>query len=62
MMGLFFASIALANYMAGVLESILKNYLPDMQLFSFLTLTSISAGIILLLLSPVLKKLMSGVS
>ena len=62
MMGLFFASIALANYMAGVLEAVLKNYLPDMQLFSFLTLTSISAGIILLLLSPFLKKLMSGVS
>ncbi len=62
MMGLWFASIALANYMAGVLEAILKNYLPDMPLFSFLTLTSICAGVILLLLSPVLKKLMSGVS
>jgi POT family proton-dependent oligopeptide transporter len=62
MMGLWFASIALANYMAGVLESVLKNNFPDMQLFSFLTLTSICAGVILLLLSPVLKKLMSGVS
>jgi proton-dependent oligopeptide transporter, POT family len=61
MMGLWFASIALANYMAGVLEAVLKNYLPDMQLFSFLTLTSICAGIILLLISPILKKLMSGV-
>lgn len=62
MMGLWFASIALANYMAGVLESVLENYLPDMELFSFLTLTSISAGLILLLISPILKKLMSGVS
>ncbi len=62
MMGLWFASIALANYMAGVLENILKTYLPDMQLFSFLTLTSICAGMILLLISPILKKLMSGVS
>ena len=62
MMGLFFASIALANYMAGVLEAVLKNYLPDMPLFSFLTLTSISAGVILLLISPILKRLMSGVS
>lgn len=62
MMGLWFASIALANYMAGVLESVLKNNFPEMQLFSFLTLTSICAGVILLLLSPVLKKLMSGVS
>jgi POT family proton-dependent oligopeptide transporter len=62
MMGLFFASIALANYMAGVLEAVLENYLPDMPLFSFLTLTSISAGVILLLISPILKRLMSGVS
>ncbi len=62
MMGLWFASIALANYMAGILEAVLENYLPDMQLFSFLTLTSISAGVILLLLSPILKKLMSGVN
>jgi POT family proton-dependent oligopeptide transporter len=61
-MGLWFASIALANYMAGVLEAVLKNNFPEMQLFSFLTLTSICAGVILLLLSPVLKKLMSGVS
>lgn len=62
MMGLWFASIALANYMAGVLESVLRNYLPDMQLFNFLTLTSIVAGVILLILSPILKRLMSGVS
>ena len=62
MMGLWFASIALANYMAGVLEAVLKSNFPDMHLFSFLTMTSICAGIILLLLSPVLKKLMSGVS
>lgn len=62
MMGLWFASIALANYMAGVLEAILKNNFPDMQLFSFLTLTSIIAGVILLALSPILKKLMSGVN
>ena len=62
MMGLWFASIALANYMAGVLEAVLKNYLPDMELFNFLTLTSIVAGVILLILSPILKRLMSGVS
>lgn len=62
LMGLWFGSIALANYMAGVLESVLRNYLPDMQLFNFLTLTSVIAGVILLILSPVLKKLMSGVS
>ncbi|HEY1008055.1 MAG TPA: peptide MFS transporter [Sphingobacteriaceae bacterium] len=62
MMGIWFGSIALANYVAGVLESVLKNYMPDMQLFNFLTMTSIVAGVILLILSPILKRLMSGVS
>ncbi len=61
MMGLWFASTALANYMAGVLESILKDYLPDMQLFNFLVLTSVSAGLLLLILSPWLKKMMKGI-
>ena len=61
MMGLFFGSTALANYMAGILESILHKYLPNLHLFYFLTLTSLSTGVILLLLSPVLKKMMKGV-
>jgi len=61
MMGLWFASMALANYMAGVLESLLHELLPDMPLFYFLVLTSCSAGFLLLILSPWLKKMMRGI-
>jgi proton-dependent oligopeptide transporter, POT family len=61
MMGLWFASIALANYMAGVMEAILENYLPGMNLFVFLTITSMSAGLVLFALSPWLKKMMRGI-
>lgn len=62
MMGLWFASTALANYLAGVMESLLHNYMPDMQLFNFLVITSVSAGVVLLLISPFLKKMMHDVS
>lgn len=61
MMGIWFASIAAANYLAGVLESILKTYLPDMHLFAFLTISTFSAGILALLLSPILNRMMKGV-
>jgi POT family proton-dependent oligopeptide transporter len=60
MMGLWFTSIALANYMAGVLESILHKF--EMNLFLFLIITSVSAGLVMLLISPLLKKMMRGVS
>ncbi|MDX5319422.1 MAG: peptide MFS transporter [Bacteroidota bacterium] len=62
MMGLWFASTALANYMAGVLENLLHTYMPEMQLFNFLVLTSISSGVLLLILSPYLKKMMHDIS
>ncbi len=61
MMGIWFASIAIANYLAGVLESILKTYLPDMHLFAFLTLSTLGAGIFAILLSPLLNKMMKDV-
>ncbi len=61
MMGIWFASIATANYLAGVLESILNKYLPDMNLFAFLTLSTLSAGVIALLLSPILNRMMKGI-
>ncbi|MCG8701162.1 MAG: peptide MFS transporter [Bacteroidales bacterium] len=57
MMGLWFASIALAGYLAGILESLLKNHLANMHLFHFLTLTSLIGALILFALSPFLKKL-----
>jgi POT family proton-dependent oligopeptide transporter len=61
MMGLWFAFMALANYLAGVLESLLHNYMPDMQLFTFLTITSFTGGILVLALSPVLNRMMKGI-
>lgn len=59
MMGLWFGSIALANYMAGILEALLERV--GLELFPFLTITSSTAGLLLLLLSPILKKMMKGV-
>ncbi len=59
MMGLWFCSIALANYMAGILESILHKF--DMNLFLFLVITSVTGGVIMLLISPFVKKLMRGI-
>ena len=61
MMGIWFASIAAANYLAGVLESILENYLPDMHLYVFLTLSTLIGGVVLLAITPMLNKLMKGV-
>ncbi len=61
MMGLWFASTALAQYLAGVLEAILHNYMPGMPLFHFLTMTTLSAGVVLLLISPVLNRMMKGI-
>lgn len=61
MMGIWFASIATANYLAGVLESILHTYLPNMHLFAFLTLSTFGAGVLALLLSPLLNKMMKEV-
>ncbi|OQX98048.1 MAG: MFS transporter [Bacteroidetes bacterium 4572_117] len=61
MMGVWFGSIAAANYMAGILEDLLRHYLPDMNLFAFLTMTTLSTGILLLLISPLLNKMMKGI-
>ena len=58
MMGVWFLSSAGANYVAGTLESILSQY--DVPLFSFLMVTSFGAGILLLLISPLLKRWMGG--
>ncbi|MCU0388689.1 MAG: peptide MFS transporter [Chitinophagaceae bacterium] len=60
MMGLWFTSIALANYMAGILENLLHKF--EMNLFLFLVITSVTGGLIMLAISPFLKKMMRGVS
>jgi len=58
MMGLWFACSALAQYLAGALESILHNYLPKMELFNFITMTSMITAAVILLMSPFLNKMM----
>jgi len=61
MMGLWFGSTALANYFAGMLETLLHRFLPEMHLFHFLVITSFTSAFILLALSPLLKKMMKGI-
>ncbi|MCF8357823.1 MAG: peptide MFS transporter [Prolixibacteraceae bacterium] len=61
MMGVWFGSTALANYFAGMLETILQRHLPGMHLFNFLVITSFSAAFVLFIISPILKKMMKGI-
>jgi POT family proton-dependent oligopeptide transporter len=58
MMGIWFLANAAANYLAGILEELLKG--SSMPLYWFLVATSVGAGLVLLAITPVLKKLMHG--
>ena len=58
-MGLWFSAMALANYLAGTLESIVHGY--GIPLYWFLVASSVGAGILLLLLEPWIRRLMHGV-
>ena len=55
MMGFWFLSSAVANFMAGKLPGILDA--NNLDLFSFLTVTSVVAGLLLLLISTFMEKL-----
>jgi POT family proton-dependent oligopeptide transporter len=55
MMGFWFLSSAVANFMAGKLPGILQS--NNLDLFTFLTVTSIVAGLLLLLISTFMEKL-----
>ena len=55
MMGFWFLSSAVANFMAGKLPGILQA--NNLDLFTFLTITSIVAGLLLLLISTFMEKL-----
>ena len=55
MMGFWFLSAAIANYSAGKLPTILK--LNNIDLFTFLTIMSIVAGIVLISIAPLMEKL-----
>ena len=58
MMGLWFTANAIANYLAGTLESLLAG--SGIPLYWFLVVSSLGAGILLLLITPVLKYMMHG--
>ncbi|MSP24886.1 MAG: MFS transporter [Myxococcales bacterium] len=57
-MGLWFTSSAIANYLAGSLETLLKTY--QINLWAFLFAVPIGCGLLLMALTPVLKKHMHG--
>ena len=56
MMGVWYLANAAANKLAGILEELLKG--SDFQLFWFLVASSVGAGVLLLLISPLIKKMM----
>ena len=58
MMGIWFLANAAANYLAGILEELLKG--SSMPLYWFLVATSVGAGLVLLAITPILKRLMHG--
>ena len=55
MMGFWFLSAAIANYSAGKLPTILKS--NNIELFTFLTIISLVAGIVLISIAPLMEKL-----
>jgi POT family proton-dependent oligopeptide transporter len=57
-MGFWLWSSAVANYLAGTLESILEK--SHMPIYAFLTASSIGPALLLLALTPLLKKMMHG--
>ncbi len=63
-MGLWMASFAAGNYIAGMLEGILEGLRDkgiDMELYPFLTYVMIVVGVILLILSPLMNRAMKGI-
>ena len=58
MMGIWFVANAAANFLAGILEELLKG--TSVPLYWFLVATSLAAGSVLLALTPLLKRLMHG--
>ncbi len=58
MMGIWFACTAVADYLSGRMESIVHHF--GIGLWTTLIATSMGAGVILLLITPLLKKWMHG--
>jgi POT family proton-dependent oligopeptide transporter len=57
-MGLWFTSSAVANYAAGVLEQVLEH--RHVPIYAFLVVSSIGPALVLLALTPILKRWMHG--
>jgi proton-dependent oligopeptide transporter, POT family len=60
MMGFWYLANAIANYLAGVLESLLAG--SGIPLYGFLVATSIGAGVVLILLAPLLRRWTHGLA
>ncbi|MCD6544313.1 MAG: peptide MFS transporter [Flavobacteriaceae bacterium] len=58
-MGLWMASFAAGNYLAGMLKSILEKY--DFELYPFIMMVMLGSAILLFLISPFLNKAMKGI-
>ncbi len=58
LMGMWYLANAIANYLAGALEALLKS--TQIPLYWFLVGSSIGAGCVLLAITPLIKKLMHG--
>jgi proton-dependent oligopeptide transporter, POT family len=56
MMGIWYLANAAANYLAGILEELLTG--SSIPLYWFLVGSSIGAGIVLLMITPIIKRLM----
>ncbi|GIV38858.1 MAG: dihydroorotate dehydrogenase [Thermonema sp.] len=68
-MGLWMASFAAGNYLAGMLETFLEEFNAHqaetqgfmLELYPFITYWMLGSGIVLILLSPLLNKAMKGI-
>ena len=58
-MGLWMASFAAGNYLAGMLKGILEKY--DFELYPFIMMVMLGSAILLFLISPLLNKAMKGI-
>lgn len=59
MMGLWMGSIALGNYLAGIMEKLLEK--TDFELYPFIAGETIFAALLVMVLGPLLTKMMKGI-
>jgi POT family proton-dependent oligopeptide transporter len=64
MFGMFYLAIAIGNKLAAILGGQIKNITEEYSLSTFFlifTIVPILAGIFVLILNPIIKKLMHGI-